>query len=250
MKNIIINKLKSRSGASITYALLLFLVCAVVGSVVLIAGTAASGRLSRLPEMDQRYYSVTSAAGIIRDSFDGRSATIAERAVRVDRGTAVYIDGGSSPVQTDTVTGGETAAEGYPRREGGSLLLSAAEAYAGEVKNLTLSLSEAEGIESADAGLLAVNVKMQTADDGTLTVTVSNAGGGDVYTLALVFTLQKDVSETESTVPGEQSSKEERYTEDGTTFHRRTTIITETETVKTTTTTYRWSLKEIKRTEG
>ena len=32
----------------ITYALLIFLVCAVVGSAVLVAGTAASGRMSGL----------------------------------------------------------------------------------------------------------------------------------------------------------------------------------------------------------
>lgn len=59
-------KLKNQEGASITFALLLFLVCAVVGSVVLTAGTAASGRLSELAKMDQRYYSVTSAEEFIR----------------------------------------------------------------------------------------------------------------------------------------------------------------------------------------
>lgn len=69
-------KLKSRTGASITVALLLFLVCAAVGSVVLTAGTAASGRISRLAESDQRYYSVTSAAELLRDVLDGQSVTI------------------------------------------------------------------------------------------------------------------------------------------------------------------------------
>ena len=51
-------KLTSNKGASITYALLLFLVCAVVASIVLTAGTAASGRMSKISEMEQRYYSV------------------------------------------------------------------------------------------------------------------------------------------------------------------------------------------------
>ena len=50
-------KLKSENGASLSFALLLFLVCAVVGSVILTSGTAASGRLSRLRDMDARYYS-------------------------------------------------------------------------------------------------------------------------------------------------------------------------------------------------
>ena len=71
-------KLRSQSGASITFALLIFLVCAVVGSVVLAAGTAASGRMSRLAEMDQRYYSVNSAARLLTDLLDGTSATIVQ----------------------------------------------------------------------------------------------------------------------------------------------------------------------------
>ena len=62
-------KLKSQHGASITFALLIFLVCAVVGSAVLTAGTAASGRMSKIAEMDQRYYSVNSAAKLVIDQI-------------------------------------------------------------------------------------------------------------------------------------------------------------------------------------
>lgn len=65
--NLIHHKLRSRRGASLSIALLLFLVCLAVASVVLAAGTAASGRLSELREADQRYYSVTSAAELVRD---------------------------------------------------------------------------------------------------------------------------------------------------------------------------------------
>ena len=66
-------KLKDQSGASITYALLLFLVCAVVSTVVLAAGTAASGRMSQSVESDQRYYAVTSAAEYLKKQLDGKS---------------------------------------------------------------------------------------------------------------------------------------------------------------------------------
>ena len=52
--SILKKKVASRRGASITFALLLFLVCAVVSSVVIVAGTAAAGRISRMAEMDQR----------------------------------------------------------------------------------------------------------------------------------------------------------------------------------------------------
>lgn len=70
MKNRIKDKLRSRTGASITYALLIFLVCAIIGSAVLTAGTAASGRLSQMVEIDQRYYSVNSAASLVIDLME------------------------------------------------------------------------------------------------------------------------------------------------------------------------------------
>lgn len=63
--NRIRGKIRSQTGASLTFALLMFLVCAVVGSAVLTAGTAASGRMSKIAESDQRYYSVNSAARLL-----------------------------------------------------------------------------------------------------------------------------------------------------------------------------------------
>ena len=68
-------KLKSQTGASITFALLLFLVCAVVGSAVLVAGTAAAGRMSKIAETDQRYYAVNSAASLLIKQIDGTDNT-------------------------------------------------------------------------------------------------------------------------------------------------------------------------------
>lgn len=64
-------KIQSERGASITFALLLFLVCAVVGSAVLAAGSAAAGRMSKIAENDQRYYSVNSAARLLIDLVEG-----------------------------------------------------------------------------------------------------------------------------------------------------------------------------------
>ena len=79
-------KLRSDRGASITFALLLFLVCAVVSSVVIVAGTAAAGRMSELAEMDQRYYAVTSAAGLLRDELCGEGKKIIVTAAKNDAG--------------------------------------------------------------------------------------------------------------------------------------------------------------------
>lgn len=63
------NKIRSRRGASITFALLLFLVCAVISSVVIVAASTSGGRLSELAVMDQRYYAVNSAAELLCDVF-------------------------------------------------------------------------------------------------------------------------------------------------------------------------------------
>lgn len=65
-------KLRSQRGASITIALLLFLVCTVIGSVVLAAGTASSGRVSDLARMDRRYYAVASAAQLLARELSGK----------------------------------------------------------------------------------------------------------------------------------------------------------------------------------
>ncbi|MCR5136624.1 MAG: hypothetical protein K6C12_05945 [Oscillospiraceae bacterium] len=69
-------KIKSERGASITFALLLFLVCAVLGSVILTAATAAAGRMAGMAEMDQQYYAVSSASELLKDWLDGKETTI------------------------------------------------------------------------------------------------------------------------------------------------------------------------------
>ena len=70
------NKLQSKRGASITFALLLFLVCAVISGVVIVAATTAAGRMSQQDEMDERYYAVTAAAKRLNDIFDGKKVTV------------------------------------------------------------------------------------------------------------------------------------------------------------------------------
>ncbi len=90
-------KLKSQRGASITFALLIFLVCAVVGSVVLGAGTAAAGRISELAKSDQRYYSVTSAARLFEEQFAGTNVTVTRE--------RTYIITETTPIVYNTSTG-------------------------------------------------------------------------------------------------------------------------------------------------
>lgn len=69
-------KLRSDRGASITFALLLFLVCALACSVIIVAATAAGGRMSQLPQADQRYYAVTSAQELLCQEMLGKAVTV------------------------------------------------------------------------------------------------------------------------------------------------------------------------------
>ncbi len=82
-------KLKSSRGASLMMALLLFLTCAVVGSAVLTAGTAASGRMSKIAESDQRYYSVNSAANLLIDLLQDQTVTV--RKVESSKGSGAEL---------------------------------------------------------------------------------------------------------------------------------------------------------------
>lgn len=66
------NRICSNSGATILLALLFFLLCAMAGSVILTAGSAAAGRISGLKETEQSFYSVTSAAQVVRDEIEGQ----------------------------------------------------------------------------------------------------------------------------------------------------------------------------------
>lgn len=75
-ENRIIKKLRSDKGASITFGLLLFLICAIISSVVLVAGTGAAGRMSGMSKTEQRYYSVSSTAKLITDQLKDASATV------------------------------------------------------------------------------------------------------------------------------------------------------------------------------
>ena len=78
MQNAILRKWKANRGASLSIALFLFLICSVLGAVLLTAATTASGRLADLAEMDQRYYAVTSAAELLAKELTKEPVTITQ----------------------------------------------------------------------------------------------------------------------------------------------------------------------------
>lgn len=100
MKRNVLRKLGSEEGASLTYAILLFLVCAVIGSIVLTAGTIASGRLAEKAEMDQRYYHVVSTAEFLKDTLENQKVVI----IREKKGSdfSIRVDGYDDPLTSDS----------------------------------------------------------------------------------------------------------------------------------------------------
>ena len=71
VRNRMHDKFISKYGASLAVALLLFLVCAMVGSVVLAGASASAGRLSQRRQLQQERYALQSAADMIRAQLAG-----------------------------------------------------------------------------------------------------------------------------------------------------------------------------------
>ena len=69
-------KLRSGAGATLIVALLFFLLCAVVGSSVLAAGSATMSRVVNQRKEAQDYYTLTSAAELLRDEIAACQVTI------------------------------------------------------------------------------------------------------------------------------------------------------------------------------
>ena len=97
-------KLGSRRGASITFALLLFLVCAVLSSVIIVAATSSAGRMSKLAETDQRYYAVTSAADLVKELLDEPVSIVQREEIKkVEKTTHTEVETSVTKTVSETV---------------------------------------------------------------------------------------------------------------------------------------------------
>ncbi len=246
MKNRIKKKLRSQRGASITFALLLFVVCAVLCSVVLAAATSASGRMSRIAEVDQRYYAVTSAAELLIDEFQKNPSVSVVEEIKTDF-TTTYTNGtAGDPVEGEPVKTIYTQIGNVKRNL--DTIKSIQEDAAKNVYNKTtaeisdrkLSLSSTGSGLSYDA--LAVTVLEKLEEDGSIKLTLYNtynnkgnaSSAGERYTMELTFGANKSV--TTST----------RSVNVSTTPISATSYQVQGNTTKTTTTTLKWKLTGLK----
>lgn len=110
---------RAQRGASMPLALLLFLICAMTASIVLMAGTTTAGRASNLAESDQAYYSVTSAANLFRDELLGPTGQGHAVTVAVQSDSS----GSSASYQLLVSTDGTPASGGYSLLERAAVYL-------------------------------------------------------------------------------------------------------------------------------
>ena len=226
-------KLNSEQGASITMALLIFLICTVVGSAVLVAGTAASGRMSKAAEYDQRYYAVNSAVRLLRDMIEGQKIKV----VKNSTGYSLY-DMSAAENGSGTGGSGETGGTGGTSgtEESGVLIdpsqynssFTTEAAFRIVCQSSTLPFPRhMELTATADALGDSVDVTIDETikPDGSMVFLVTKETDSNPYAVEITFAMDKD---EQSVITG---------TADG----------TQTETV---TTTLQWKLSDIKTVEN
>lgn len=233
-KNRILYKLRSQTGASITIALLLFVVCGIVCSIILSAATAASGRMSGMAETDQRYYAVTSAAELLKDVFKEHPTVSIVKVVETPYTTTYTNGAASSPEAGDSVTkvyliadkkSSEISERDYKNNDGTDnteCLFMIDSEYRDSYKIDTIQKDAAKNVynKSELAGrslalrpsssletysFLAVTVSEDLDENGNITLTLYNTKNskgtdsiaGERYTLVLFFGV--DRSDTSST---------------------------------------------------
>lgn len=267
MINKIKQKLRSQAGASISFALLLFLVCAVLCSVIITAATASSGRMAGIAESDQRYYAVTSAAELLKELIEGKPVSIVEVEERTD--TTTYSNGTIDPEGGVSVTevtktyivadkqAGQILESDYKNTDGtdisscllkigsnpqagfinDTILKDAAKNY--NSKTSTPKYLSLTGLKN-DALTVTIQEIMDENGDITLTIYNTNNTKGDPseererYTLVLKFGVDK--SETTDTKKENLSSSTVSDTE----------YKVNEKTTETTITSLTWTLNEIK----
>ena len=199
MNNHLIKKMRSQTGASITFALLIFLVCTVLCSIILTAATASSGRMSGIAEADQRYYAVTSAAELLEDVFKAHpvvsivEVTETEYATTYENGVAGTPHAGTSTkrvyIVPDKKASDISESDYTPER-----LLSVNSEETTSFKNSSIQIDAAKNVYNkatlaeraftlgssfhATAGLsrdlLAVTIMEKLDADGKITLTLYN----------------------------------------------------------------------------
>lgn len=156
MRKGIRNKFISEVGASLAVALLLFLVCAVVGSVVLAGASASAGRLSQRRQLQQERYALQSAADMIRAQLAGgtEGGAGSETAAGSGSGQAA----GSADADAVNI---QYAADLLYNTENGTASLSSADTSTGSAGSLTIDGTPVSGTVKNSFAVLLLQMENQ-----------------------------------------------------------------------------------------
>ena len=193
------NKIKSQRGASITFALLLFLVCAVVSIVVVVAGSAAAGRMSQRAETDQRYYAVTSAVELLCDDFK-------DKTVNVEYSTQV----GTVPLYSAFEVIDIDGDKNKPINPEYAVLKAVSQKLAMMIAGTNTENDEYKLVVTGalpEGSALDCTIKEDIKPDGRVIFTVSNKDATKQYTLQAVFNATISKSTSQYTYGGEKMER-------------------------------------------
>ena len=211
------HKLRDQNGVSILLALFLFLVCAVVASVVLVSGTAAAGRFSELTKMDQRYFSVQSAAEMICSDFPTSTEV-----VRTSMNSGADVSAVSAPDSSKSLANiltNKICFGTFTPDTSHLSLIRWNNVYPSNSENITLNI-DVNGHSDYKAC-----AKVRFKSDGTVLIDVYNDNGDDKYHVQV--NLYGDLNDDIKVIP--------HYDIDGS--------IKDTTTIKTTT--IDWSIASV-----
>lgn len=196
-ENRIAEKLRSERGASISFALLLFLVCAALSAVILVAATTSAGRMSSIAETDQRYYSVTSAVEFLRDSLSSSKVSV----ITVN-GEEYLFDKPMNQIRNTDIEGmvvdktADESAESDPKAQNPGKKITGINSdtltsyFATKPDGVKLTLEPDVGV-AGSSDPLSVTIEKGTDSDGNLLLTVYNTAGKP-YKVMLVFEMVTD----------------------------------------------------------
>jgi len=185
-------KLHSSSGASMVMALLFLLLCLMVGAVILTAASANAGRVSRQRSQQQDYFTVSSAAKLLRDELEGLTFTTGEWHSS---------DSGDGSSETGSVTPHVTPVGSLRQLVGerAQMVFENQTVYLTPESNvlasIPLSVADTGGDFDAVSATLFVDV------DFTLTIAISLTDSPASYPLTLAFPPDADVAIASNTVP-------------------------------------------------
>ena len=247
VKGKIYSKWCSERGASVSVALLLFLICTVICSVIMVAATTASGRLAAIAETDQRYYSVTSAASLLKSLLDGKTVSLVE--IETRSMTTTYTNGragtpvpnGDSQKTLYLIEKSEEDITDEDLVDGNLISTQVDYSHFSMIKDAAYRHTQKEGGDKQfelssnkfnDA--FAADITEALDEKGNIFLTVKNQEKiGKPYSLMLSFLVDESKYVEEDIEDGQRTGDGASYTIQS--------IVT-----KTTTTTMTWSLSNIK----